>query len=62
MKLEVQHTDATRYSKSEIDIYCRNCKANLGDIVHICSARLVTRCKNCGELCEIETQAQVRGI
>ena len=59
MKLEILHTDETRYSKSEIDIYCRQCHGTLADIIHICENRLVTQCRNCYAVCEIETEAKV---
>ncbi len=62
MKLEILHTDETRYSKSEIDIYCRQCKGTLADIIHICEKRLVTQCRNCHVVCEIETQAKVSRV
>ena len=54
-RIQILKTDATRYTAHEIDIMCRECHASLGDILHICPKRLVTKCKNCGEIAEIET-------
>lgn len=54
-KIEIMCTDDTRYTKSEIDIFCRKCHGNLGDILHICPKRLVTQCRNCYYMTEIET-------
>ena len=51
-------TDETRYTKSEIDIFCRACYGNLGDILHICPKKLVTQCRNCNQITEIETGFQ----
>ena len=57
-RIQILKTDATRYTAHEIDIMCRKCHASLGDILHICPKRLVTKCKNCGEIAEIETSIE----
>ena len=61
-KLEILHTDQTRYSEHEIDIHCRisNCGGSLGHIIHICSKRLTTVCGNCGQVQEIQTNIMPR--
>jgi hypothetical protein len=57
-KIQILSTDETRYSKNEIDIFCRACYGNLGDILHICPKKLVTQCRNCNQITEIETGFQ----
>jgi len=59
--LTMDNGENARYSNTEIDIYCRTngCGGTLADIIHICPKRLVTKCRNCSELCEIETEVRV---
>ena len=60
-KIELIHVDDwdgkidPRYSLDEIDIMCRNCTCNLGQIKHICSKKLVAECNNCGYISTIDT-------
>lgn len=54
---EIENLDP-RYSLPEIDILCRNCRCNLGDILHICPKQLVTKCRDCGMVCVIDTQIE----
>ncbi len=60
-KIQLIHVDEwdgkidPRYSLDEIDIMCRNCSGNLGQIKHICPKKLVTECSNCGYVATIDT-------